>query len=384
LLLQSAITNAGRKKGRLALTLLMLSLAGAMFMTVFNLRQAIQSTLAGEQSRFNHDLGLHLLRPVPIDELENTASAIEGVTGVEGWLLGEANVITGEGSYKSRFQVIAMPVGSTFGHLHILEGEWPGNSQRPVLLNIEALEQLDLETGGPNPLGQALTLKIGPAETDWHIAGSLGRMTTPVAYAGYDDFAAASGLENQANYLAVNLTERSIAGQKAVEQTLVSALEEKGWGVLRTSNRAEEKTAEADSMDILAISLMIIVVLTGLVGGVGLSGTLSINVMERTREIGILRSLGATRKQLWQLVIVEGLVIGLFSLIPAVLLSLPLSLIMNGGMGPALFGFGLPFTFVAAGLIYWTGLVLILSLLATLGPARRAERITIREAIAYS
>jgi putative ABC transport system permease protein len=165
---------------------------------------------------------------------------------------------------------------------------------------------------------------------------------------------------------------------------LVSALEEKGWGVLRTSNRAEEKTAEADSMDILAISLMIIVVLTGLVGGVGLSGTLSINVMERTREIGILRSLGATRKQLWQLVIVEGLVIGLFSLIPAVLLSLPLSLIMNGGMGPALFGFGLPFTFVAAGLIYWTGLVLILSLLATLGPARRAERITIREAIAYS
>jgi putative ABC transport system permease protein len=136
-------------------------------------------------------------------------------------------------------------------------------------------------------------------------------------------------------------------------------------------------------MDILAISLMIIVVLTGLVGGVGLSGTLSINVMERTREIGILRSMGATRGHLWQLVIVEGLVIGLFSLIPAVLLALPLGLVMNGGMGLALFGFGLPFQFVALGLVIWLVLVVLLSLLATIGPARRAAGVTIREAIAY-
>lgn len=125
------------------------------------------------------------------------------------------------------------------------------------------------------------------------------------------------------------------------------------------------------------------VVLTGLVGGVGLSGTLSINVMERTREIGILRSMGATRGHLWQLVIVEGLVIGLVSLIPAVLLALPLTFVMNGGMGLALFGFALPFTFVGLGLVLWAGLVLLLSLVATVGPARRAGQVTIREAIAY-
>jgi putative ABC transport system permease protein len=231
--------------------------------------------------------------------------------------------------------------------------------------------------------GHDMTLKIGTAETEWQLAGSLGRMTAPVAYAGYGDFAAAAGLTGQANYLAVNLMERSIEGQKAIEQRLVSALDDAGWGVLRTSNLAEGKAAEADSMDILAISLMIIVVLTGLVGGVGLSGTLSINVMERTREIGILRSMGATRGHLWQLVIVEGLVIGLFSLVPAVLLSLPLSVVMNGGMGLALFGFALPFSFVSAGLVIWAGLVLLLSLLATIGPARRAGQVTIREAIAY-
>jgi ABC-type lipoprotein release transport system permease subunit len=49
----------------------------------------------------------------------------------------------------------------------------------------------------------------------------------------------------------------------------------------------------------------------------------------------------------------------------------------------ALFGFALPFSFVSAGLVIWAGLVLLLSLLATIGPARRAGQVTIREAIAY-
>ena len=47
------------------------------------------------------------------------------------------------------------------------------------------------------------------------------------------------------------------------------------------------------------------------VGGLGLMGTMSINVLERTREIGVMRTIGAVDRAIRQTVIIEGLVIGL-------------------------------------------------------------------------
>src|SRR5262249_58113873 len=52
--------------------------------------------------------------------------------------------------------------------------------------------------------------------------------------------------------------------------------------------------------------LMIMAVLLAVVGGLGLMGTMSINVLERTREIGVLRAIGASNGAVLRIVIVEG------------------------------------------------------------------------------
>ena len=80
-----------------------------------------------------------------------------------------------------------------------------------------------------------------------------------------------------------------------------------------------------EKMGLIIFSLLILAVLTGIVGSIGLSGTLSLNMMERTSEIGILRAIGAHNRVIIRLVMVEGLIIGLVSYVIGALLSLPIT-----------------------------------------------------------
>ncbi len=128
----------------------------------------------------------------------------------------------------------------------------------------------------------------------------------------------------------------------------------------------------------VGMALMIAVV-----GGLGLSGTMGMNVMERTREIGVMRSIGASNGAIRQLVVVEGLLIGLISWAGGALLGLPIGQQLGNILGTGLFG--LPFHFVPDwnGLVTWLIIVVVLSIVASLLPAWNASRLTVREVLAY-
>ena len=119
------------------------------------------------------------------------------------------------------------------------------------------------------------------------------------------------------------------------------------------------------------------------VGGLGLMGTLSINVLERSREIGVLRAIGAGDGAVVQLVLVEALLIGVIGWVLAVPLSLPLSYLLSNAVGRLFVGTPLTYTFSTSGMLIWLGLVLLLSALAALVPGRRAARLTVRDVLVF-
>jgi putative ABC transport system permease protein len=112
-------------------------------------------------------------------------------------------------------------------------------------------------------------------------------------------------------------------------------------------------------------------------------GTMSINVLERTREIGVMRAVGASDGAVLKIFVVEGLFIGLLSWLAGVLLSLPISKLLSDVVGVAFLDEALIYTFSLRGALLWLGLVLVLAGLASLLPAWNAARLTVREVLAY-
>ena len=136
-------------------------------------------------------------------------------------------------------------------------------------------------------------------------------------------------------------------------------------------------------MNILVIFLLTMALLTAVVGSIGLAGTMGMNVLERTREIGVMRAIGAVDGEIIKSVVVEGMMIGLISWAVAVPLSFPISFMLLQVIGRAILGSMIPLSITSGGFLIWLGVVVLLSIVASILPARNAARLTIREVLAY-
>jgi putative ABC transport system permease protein len=112
-------------------------------------------------------------------------------------------------------------------------------------------------------------------------------------------------------------------------------------------------------------------------------GTMSINVLERTREIGVMRTIGAVDFVVMQSVVIEGLVIGLITWFIAIGLSYPISSALLNIIGQSIAGSTFALVFTPLGVVLWLAAVIILSIIASIMPARNAARLTINEVLAY-
>ncbi len=113
-------------------------------------------------------------------------------------------------------------------------------------------------------------------------------------------------------------------------------------------------------------------------------GALSIGVIERTKEIGVLRAVGARSRSILGIFVMEGLLQGLLSWSIAMPLSFIASPLLANALGNAMFGATLDYQYNWSAVVVWLGTVLIISILASMLPARSATRISVRDSLAYA
>ena len=124
-------------------------------------------------------------------------------------------------------------------------------------------------------------------------------------------------------------------------------------------------------------------VLLALVGGLGLTGAMSINVLERTREIGVMRAVGASDSAILKIVLVEGITVGLISWLFGSLLAYPIGKFLSDTVGRELLEAPLNYRFASDWAIIWLFLIICIALFASFLPAWNASRLTVREVLAY-
>lgn len=379
-----AVRNVFRNRNRLVLTLITLSLAGAVFISVFSVRVSFNNYIQSLNRYFLADLNISLASPVRIQEMEDLLYSNPQVGYVEGWSSGRVSVVKEDGTAGDSVNFMAAPNGSQLIEPMIISGRWldPRDENAIVLADQFQRNYPQLK------VGDDITLMVNGKKRDFvivgfcQIAGKLGGL---IAYGNLDYFNSLPGqTQNQAMiFRVVGKEKMTPAEQKELSSEVQSELEKRNYSISSISTGSRINQMSSEGFSILTTVLLVLAILIALVGSIGLTGTMSMNILDRTREIGIMRSIGASDKVLFRMVLIEGLLIGWISWGIGALLSFPISILLSNGINTALFGATSTFGFSFTGFLIWFVVVTILSILSSITPARSATQLTIREVLSY-
>jgi len=375
-----SLRNAFRRKARLSLTLLTLVLGGAVFISVFNLWASFDRMISDLQGYYLADVNVELSRLYRMDQVASLTESVPGVEGVEGWLVYGGTVARKKGEAETVVTFFAPPSTSTLIRPILISGRWlkPGDENAIAVSN--SFVQMFPDVG----VGDRLTVKIDGKESNWQVVGVLSMPpSTPLFYANYEYLSHVINQTGQANSLHVITSGHDIATQERVSDQLEELYAERGIQVSSADSGAKLMQDATQIFDIFAYCFLAMATLIAVIGGLGLMSTMSINVLERTREIGVLRAIGASNWDIQSIVIVEGMVIGLISWAIGLLLSIPMTGVMASGVGLIVFGTSLPTIYGLTGVFAWLIGILVLGVIASALPARSASRLTVKATLAY-
>ncbi|MFO7683809.1 MAG: ABC transporter permease [Chloroflexota bacterium] len=372
--------NTVRRKGRLALTLVTLILGTALFISVLSVRDSVQSTLDNFLTFHEYDVRVNFSRPYRTAALEQLALEEEGVVAVEAWTTGSVRRIRPDGSDSEIINLQAAPADSAMMQPILENGRWlTPTDENAIVVNTDLIDE-EPDLG----VGSTLVLDINGRESAWRIVGvTRGAAGGPFVYVDSGDYGYAARSLDQANSVRVITTRHDQVTQEYMASLLASRFTSAGLRVDTTRTTSAIRAQTDFQFNIVIGFLVMMAVLLAVVGGLGLTTTMSINVLERIREIGVLRAIGASDGSVRLIILAEGIVIGWLSFVTGGILALPFSRILSQQVGMALLGSPLDYTFSITGLILWFIIVTVLAFVASLGPARSASRLTIREVLAY-
>ena len=254
----------------------------------------------------------------------------------------------------------------------------PGDGHA-LLLNEHVANQMGAQ------VGDRVLMDLDDAgKSEWTIVGFLfdlsGRQTT--AYIPIDIYNVEVNQVGRAGVVEIKSDATTAAEQEAIAKDLKDYLDAHDFKVGSTDTSFKDQQNSSSQFSILTTLLLIMTCLIAVVGSFGLSGTLSINVLERRREIGVMRAVGASSGDVGFIFMTEGLLLGIVSWLIAIPISLLGGQYFVEAIG-ATIQFSAQYHYSAQGVWLWLGVVVLLSLLASWLPAHRATLISVRESLAY-
>jgi len=378
-----SLRNVFRKSGRLFLTLGTLIVAGALFMSVINVRSAMYRELGRILSLYDFQVSISLAGDANIENIESRLKSIPNASMVEARNGVTAKRIKPNGSEGSDFHISGLPPDTSFSHPTVLSGRWlkRGGNNEIVLTSSFVRDNPDLTPGSD------LYVEIGNYKYHFNVVGvisaSSGNGGPQQIFADFSTISRIKDTPNLASSYFIKTNPADVQTQILVSNEANNVLERSGINVVFTETKNDIISGAANQFNFLIFFLLAMAVMVAVVGGLGLAGTMSLNVMERTREIGIMRSIGANDSAIEKLVLIEGSLVGLISFLLSIPISIPITFGFCYAIGNAFFGRTLVFTVVPIGWFIWFVIVSVIALIASYLPARSASRMSISETLSY-
>lgn len=380
--LRLAIQNSFRRRGRLTLTVAALSVGGAVLLTALNLYRGIERAMDFNLAQRGDNIDLRLLRPMPVDSLQHLTESVLGVTHAEAWGSALASVEldaqpeSGPAVGSIRYSVMAAPAGSRYWHPVVAAGTLPHPDEAGVLIVSKGMQ-------GRLPglkLGATATLLTGGKHLSVRVVTIIEEIAEPALYTTPATLTRLLGRPGLAGALRV---ETKVGEQNEVSGTLEEVLASRGAYPVVAMTNAILRQSMLDHIVILLICLSSAAIAVLLVGALGMGTSLSLNIIERWREIGVIRAMGGVDASVFRLLLTEGFIMTGLSVVLAVLLSLPLTALASRVVGAHGLYVTLPFVFRFDALALWIGIAIVITLLTAWLATRKSLRVPVREVLTY-
>ncbi|NJP04658.1 MAG: ABC transporter permease [Chloroflexaceae bacterium] len=376
-----SLRNTFRRKGRVVMTLVTLTLGGAIFIAIFSIQDSLLKTVDDVlESLFNYDVVISLDRTYRADYLISEAKRVPGVVDAESWNFDSVRRILPDDQESLNITMFAVPPETNAVQPRMIEGRWllPEDQNALVISTGVLNDDPDIE------VGDEIILTIRGREEPWEVVGVMQAIgSARWAYSSFEYYGRVARSVDQASNLRIFTEQRTLEYQSEVANRVEEHFKRLGINVSSTGTTMEGRQQFAARFQFIVSSLLIMSVLIAVVGGLGLAGTMSMNVLERTREIGVMRAIGASDGTVLQIVVVEGIVIGLISWMLGASLAFPISKLLSDQVGLLFFRIPLSFSFSVTGMLYWLTISMVLAALASFLPAWSASRLTVRDVLAY-
>jgi putative ABC transport system permease protein len=383
------IRNSVRRQGRLALTLGLLAIAGAMFITSLNVKAAWQRNLTEASFERHFDVEVQFSHPLPQAAVLAIVSAVPGVRRVEPWSAAAVSLARADrlrivttypdGGHGS-LALEAVPQESAFMNPAVVAGHWlDAINTGGAVLNERALSMFPRLA-----IGDRIHLMVGSRDADLPIIGIVREhLTQATVYTSPERFEQIMAKPGQVGGVRIAVDRPDERSVNAITAKVENALDREGFKVSETVSQAQLGRALGGHLFILIFTLVVVSILMAIVGLMGLGSAMAISILERSRELAVMRVIGARAGTIRRGVIAEAVLVGILSSVVAVALSLPLTVFVDWIVGTASFAPTLGTVLSPAAMSLWLVIVVLGAATASAYPAWMASKLTIREALSY-
>jgi putative ABC transport system permease protein len=393
-----ALRNLARRKGRTLVTVLVIAIAVAVSVAAQSVSASVNNAIDNLFKTYRADAWVWFGEDVST-AFEGSLRALPYVDAAEVWSLQDAWVSiscpnqdispgsdeTSEKEFTStqvsvRARLWGLPANTTLYQYNLTQGRWYTQRETDAaVVSSDLVQSLDLR------VGDVIHVDAGGDTRSFRVVGIavdnsvfLGSQVAGKVFLREDMVAEMEHRTGYATFFAVMFDRHDPA--LVAERLDELATRFNTYQISSDSAVAEVRGAKEQTF-VLTIALAAMSILVGAIGALGVLNTLALNVVERRREVGVLRVLGGSDASLVQAFLTEGLAFGAAGWAVGVILGYPLGALLTRIMESVLFHIDFVFEprMVLISLIF----ALALAALASLAPALAAARLKAGQVLRY-
>lgn len=380
--LRLALRNVLRRKKRLAITVFTLALGVAIFNSGFNVRQSLIEFLNQTKEAMKYDVQLVLKNQISREEALTPFKSLQNIRAIETWSGGRGRLQSNANSTTNGIGLIALPSDTKLMKWDIVSGRWlSGTGDFEMVMNQIAADNF----GVPVRVGETYKLTLKGKEVNAKLVGIVKEFDVAKIYVDqkqYENEIGSSGLINSLMFISEDRSHQKVIQLRKEIEQIVSQTD---FDVFYVMSQTERAKIIYDHLNIILTLFSFLSALVLVVGALGMAASMGTSILERTREIGVMRAIGATPGMISKIFVTEGMIVSLTGIVLGLLLAWPISYYASAFFGDLILGHGisLGLTFSTIGLVATFIITLLFGWLASRIPALQAIRITNREALSY-